>query len=386
MFYTAAQKYVKLLARDGVKLTVLPSHGSEENLARLSMPSPRVDLGFVQGGVTNVAGSNKLVSLGSVAYEPMMIFYPATQKVALLSDLAGKRLAIGETGSGTRALALTLLMTNGIVPGGVTTLLDVSSDEGVKQLLAGKVDAVFLMSDSVASATLRLVMRNPAYKLYDFTQAAGYLRRIPYLTKIELPQGAIDFGKNMPAQDVHLVGPTVELIARADLHPALSDLLLDAAKEIHGNSSLLQSRGEFPAALERDFPISADAARYYKTGKSYLYRRLPFWLAGLVTGVVVVFLPMIILLVPALRLIPAVFRFRVKFLLFRWYRELLVVERGLLGDAEPEKREEYLQRLNHIEATVKNLKVPASYADQFYGLRGHINFVREKLKDVQPRA
>lgn len=386
MFYRAAQKYATNLALDHVKLTILTSQGSEENLARLSKPVPHVDIGFVQGGVTNVVGSNKLVSLGSVAYEPMMIFYPAALKVTFLSDLAGKRIAVGPPGSGTRSLALILLGTNGITPGGATTLLDTGSDEAVTNLLQGKVDAVFVMSDSVSSQSLRQLTRNPAFKLYDFTQATGYTRRIPYLTKIEMPQGSMDFGKNIPAQDIHLVGPTVDLIVRADLHPALSDLLLDAAREIHGKPGLFQSRGEFPAAMEHDFPLSPDASRYYKTGKSFLYRRLPFWLAGLVTGVVVVFLPMTLLLIPALRMIPAVFRLRVKFLMFRWYRELLSVERALLSDTPPAEPRELLQRLDKIEATVKTLKVPASYADQFYGLRGHISFVRQKLTEAAARG
>ncbi len=69
-------------------------------------------------------------------------------------------------------------------------------------------------------------------------------------------------GGNLPARDLHSIGPTVQLIARESLHPALSDLLIEAAREVHGGSSLLQRAGEFPAPLESDFRISADAKRY----------------------------------------------------------------------------------------------------------------------------
>jgi hypothetical protein len=379
-FELNAEKYAKALAKEGVKLNILPSHGSEENLLRLSNPKSKVNVGFVQGGVTNLAGNRKLLSLGSISYEPLMVFVRASNSAVLLSDFAGKRLAIGPEGSGTRTLALTLLSANGIEPGGPTTLLDVDAEAAVKALQAGSVDAAFLMSDSVATQTIRQLIRDPAYKLFDFVQAAGYTRRIFYLNKFEIPEGSIDFGKNLPPRDVHLIGPTVELIAIADLHPALSDLLLEAAREVHGNASLLQQRGEFPAPAEHGFPISPDALRYYKSGKSFLYRRLPFWLAGLVERVVVLILPMALVLVPGLKLIPAIFRWRVKLLLFRWYRALLAVEKGLLVNITPEKRKELVHRLDHIDSTVARMKVPASFADQFYSLRGHIDFVREKLQ------
>ena len=383
IFEVNAQKYAKALARSGVKLKILPSRGSEENLARLSNPRSHVEVGFVQCGVTNALGVKKLVSLGSIAYEPLMIFYSSKLSLPLISDFAGKRLAIGSPGSGSRALALTLLATNGVTLGGATTALDVGSEEAVQALEAGKVDVVFLMSDSVASATLRKLLHDPAYKLFDFTQADGYTRRFSYLNKLEIPAGSVDFGKNLPAQTIHLIGPTVELIAGADIHPAMSDLLLDAAREIHGNASLLQKRGEFPAPLEHDITISADAIRYYKSGKSFLYRRLPFWMAGLVERVVVMIVPSLLVLIPGLKLIPAVLRLRVKLMLFRWYRELLAVERGLYGDLLPDKRKEMLAKLDFIEAAVKQVKVPATYADQFYGLRANICHVRERYHSAK---
>ena len=120
--------------------------------------------------------------------------------------------------------------------------------------------------------TLRTLVRSPDVQLYTFAQADAYVRRYAYLDRMELPEGSIDLGKNLPAQDVVLIGPTVELVARKGLHPALSDLLLEVAREVHGKTGLLQKRGEFPAPLEHEFTISDDATRYYKSGKGFLYR------------------------------------------------------------------------------------------------------------------
>ena len=248
-------------------------------------------------------------------------------------------------------------------------------------LLAGTVDAVFIMSDSVSTNTMRKVLRNPDFRIFDFVQSAAYTRRFPHLNRLEIPRGGIDFGKDLPARDIHLVGPTVELVAGAGLHPAISDLLLEAAKEVHSRPSLLQQKGEFPSSVEHEYKISPAANRYYKTGKSWLYRNLPFSVAGVVEGVIALIVPMAILLVPGLKLIPAVLRWRVKLILFRWYRALQAVERGLMGKVTPESFNELMSRLDQIEATVKSIKVPASFADQFYALRGHISYVRAKFQD-----
>jgi hypothetical protein len=204
------------------------------------------------------------------------------------------------------------------------------------------------------------------------------------LNKLELPKGSIDFGRNIPSQDVYLLAPTVELLARPDLHPALSDLLLEAAQEVHGGASLLKRKGEFPAPLEHDFPLSAEAGRYYKSGKSFLYRSLPFWLASLVNPILVAIVPVVVLLIPGMRAIPFVFRLRMKLRMYHWYRTLLALERDVIGSPSTTSREELLARLEQIEQGVNQMKVPASFADQFYALRGYIAFVRNQLLDHSP--
>ena len=389
-FSTNAAKYAAALARSGVRLKILSSEGSLENLKRLGDSNFQVDIGFVQGGVTNGANIQKLSSLGSIAYQPLLIFYRSETPVELLSGFSGQRLTIGPAGSGTHLLALTLLAANGIEPGSNTTLLELDAGEAAKALVDGKVDAVFLMGDSASSQVMRQLLRAPQIHLFDFTQADAYTRKITYLNKLVLPKGSIDFGKNLPNHDITLIGPTVELVARESLHPAMVDLLLDAARDIHGNPTLLQRRNEFPAPLEHDFKINPEAARYYRSGKSFLYRSLPFLLASIINRVLVAFVPMVLVLIPALRVIPVVYKWRTRLKIFRWYRALLVLERESSGPLTTDKRKEVMARLEHIEKSVNVMKVPASFADQFYGLRGHIDFVRDRVlaggNQVRPAA
>lgn len=259
-FHRNAEKYKKILARDGVTLTVLPSDGSPENLKKLIAPQSGVDVGFVLGGEVKEAKVTALMSLGSVNYQPLLIFYQGPVR-QLLSDFKGARLDIGVQGSGTRALALELLKANGIEPNSESSFIEVDAKDPEKNLKENAIDAIFLMGDSTSSELLRTLLRSPEIHLFDVTQADAYVRRIGYLNKLVLPKGSLDFGKNIPADDLNLIAPTVELIARDSLHPALSDLLLEAAREVHSGPGLFRKRGEFPVPLEHEFHLSPDAAR-----------------------------------------------------------------------------------------------------------------------------
>jgi TRAP-type uncharacterized transport system substrate-binding protein len=382
MFQRNSEKYAKILARNGVKLKILKSEGSLQNLERLDNPSFRVDVGFVQTGVAKGKNTDNLVSLGSISYEPLLIFYRGSKPINILSQFEGKRLAVGEDGTGTQVLALNLLAMNGIKPGGKTQLFEMDDEEAEKELLAGEIDAAFMMSDSASTKTMRELMRKPGIRIFDFSQADAYVRRIHYLNKIVLPKGSFDLGKNVPERDINLLSPTVELIARSNLHPALSDLLLEAATEVHSRPSFANKRGEFPALLEHEYQISTDAARYYKSGKSFFYKYFPFWLATIINRILVVLVPMLLILIPGLKSIPSIYRWRIRLRILRWYRALLVLEEEISTQTTPEKCKELIDRLNQIEQTVNKLKIPASFADQFYSLRSHISIVRERLKNI----
>jgi hypothetical protein len=170
------------------------------------------------------------------------------------------------------------------------------------------------------------------------------------------------------------------LIARDDLHPALSDFLIDAVKQVHGNAGFFKKRGEFPVLLEHEFKISPDATRYYASGKSYLYRTFPFWLARLINRAVLAIVPVILVLIPGLKIVPGIYRWRMQGRIYRWYRELLELERNAFeGNLDASARDALLQKLQSIEESVKTIRVPATFADLFYGLREHIVFVRERL-------
>ena len=313
-----AERYKKIIEGYGVKVEVLPSRGALENLQKLADPKNKIDVGFVQGGLSDGIDTGRLVSLGSVFAQPLMIYAHSDQPLETLGALAGRRLAVGPEGSGTRVLALKLLKANDI-EGPPTELLDMSGDDAARALLAGAIDAAFLMGDSATPQVMRSLRGVPGIELTTFRQADAYLRKFRFLSKLTLPEGAMDLAKNYPPRTLQLVGPTVELVAKQDLHPALSDLLIRAAREVHGGAGMFRNAGEYPAPLARDFRISADAERYYKSGEPFLYKTLPFWLASLIDRLLVLLLPLLVVLLPASRIVPWLYRWRVRSRIYRWY-------------------------------------------------------------------
>ena len=287
-----------------------------------------MDVGFVQGGLADGTDTSRLMSLGSLFAQPLMIYCRSDRPIDLLSELKGKRLAIGPEGSGARVLALKILKANEM-DGAPTVLLDLSGAEAARALIAGHIDAAFLMGDAATPEVMRSLRGLPGIELLTFRQADGYLRKFRFLSKLTLPEGAMDLGKNYPPRTLELIGPTVELVARRDLHPALSDLLISAAREVHGGPGLFRNAGEYPAPLARDFPISPDAERYYKSGEQFLYKRLPFWLASLVDRLLVVLLPLLVVIIPATRIAPALYRWRVRSRIYRWYGALMAIEHDI---------------------------------------------------------
>jgi len=378
-YRTNAEKYKKIIEHHGVKVEILPSRGSLDNLQKLANPSEKVDVAFVQGGLTEGIDISHLVSLGSVFAQPLMVYYRNPEPVEILTQLRGKRLAIGPEGSGTRALSLAILKANEM-DGPPTVFLPLGGEEAAKALVDGNVDAVFLMGDSATPQVMRSLRSAPGVELMSFRQADGYVRRLKFLTKLVVPEGAMDLGKDYPPRVTQMVGPTVELVARRDLHPALSDLLIGAAREVHGGPGMFRAAGEFPNAVERDFPISDDAERFYKSGGHFLYQHLPFWLASLLDRLLVVVLPLLVLIVPATRLAPSIYRWRVRSRIYRWYGALMAIEHDMQASPTAEQRAEIVGRLDEIDHAVNEIRTPLSFADQLYVLREHVSWVRHRLE------
>jgi TRAP-type uncharacterized transport system substrate-binding protein len=379
IFQATAERYRTILARQGVELLIVSTEGSLDNVRRLADDNSTVDVALVQGGLAGSVKPESVMSLGSVSYSPINVFYRSKQPIERLSQLAGKTIAIGRQGSGTRAIADAFLAANGIDAKGRTKLVPLEGKDAADALVAGKVDAVFLTGDSTSGADMLTLVRTRGVRLFDFVQADAYVRRFNYLNRIEMPPGSFDLGTNDPPKALTLVATTVELLARPDLHPAISDMLIEAARQVHGRASMLQNAGEFPAPLEHEYPLSDDAKRYYKSGKGFVYQHLPFWIASLVDRTVILLLPLLVVVLPGLKLVPMIYTWRVRDRLYKRYGELIAIERAAFEHKSPEERAKLVQQLDEFESRLIRLKLPAWLSNELYVLRMHIDFVRTQL-------
>jgi len=377
-FENNAKKYAELIAKHGIKVKIVTTDGSEENLDLLQKENGTIDVGFVQAGLVDEDETHGIMSLGTMYVQPFMVFYRGRADIDHLTELKGKKIAIGPEGSGTNTLSLKLLKENGMTATDVT-LLEIDGDDAIDAFRKKKVDAIFTTSELTRTQTMRELMRLPDVHLMNFLQADGYLRHLPYLSRLTAPKGSFDLGMDIPKQDIQLVGTPVELIARSNLHPAISDLLLEAAHKVHGKPGMFRKPKEFPDAVEHIIPLSEEASRYYTSGSPLEYRRLPFWLASLVDRILIVLVPSLIVLIPLSRAIPPLYRWRIRSRIYRWYGILIRIERQMQLNQTPEQLEELHQRLVEVENSVDNLHLPIAFADQLYVLREHINMVRMRF-------
>ena len=377
-YHMFALRYREILARDGVRVELRPSAGSQENVSRLLDDKSDVEVGFLQGGSAFSTNAPDLVSLGSIYYEPLWVFYRGPE-IHDFGALQGRKLAIGPEESGTRALALQLLAVNAAVMP-PTMLLPESGQHAADLLLKGRLDALFLVGPPESPLVEQLISA-PGIRLLSLDRAEAYTRRFPSLTRLTLPQGVFDFVKNVPARDVTLISPTANLLAVDGLHPALAYLLMRAASEVHGGAGLLHKAGEFPAPLNSEFPLSAEATRYYKSGPPFLQRYLPYWAAVLVDRLWLTLLPVLALLVPLGRIVPAVWRWRARSRIYRWYAKLKEVELNLDEQSPAEKLTELLTQLNQIESAVNRINTPLAYTDNLFAFRQNVNLVRQRVRD-----
>ncbi len=386
-YYQFAQRYAAILARSGVTLEVRASAGSLENIERLE--SGEADVGFVQGGViappedTDAEQTGDLYSLGSVFYEPVWVFYRGNKPLTRLTELHGKRIAIGQEGSGIRQLAQRLLEANEMQ--GAGTLLPLAGLDAAEELQQGRIDAAFIIA-AESAPVVQVLLRSPGVRLMSFAQANAYQRRFPFLTRLTLPQGVADLVRDYPPEDVRVLAPTANLVVRGDLHPALQALLLQAASEVHGQSGFFQSAGEFPSYMDPLLPLSPEAARYFKSGPPFLQRYLPFWLAVLIDRMIVLLVPVIALLIPLLRIAPALYSWRVRSKVFRCYGELRFLEDDIRHRFDAARLTDYRRRLDALDEEASELHIPLGFTDLIYTLREHVNLVRNILDKQEQQA
>ena len=388
-----AKRYLPLLKAQGVTVELRPTQGSSENLALLRDARSGVHAAFVQGGAVAApaagAPDRRVESLGSMAVEPLWLFYREDSAQRLkrntppdnLAQLMGWRIDTGPEGGGSGPLFRQLWAEHGLPPQDLQRGSG-AAVHGVVALVQGKVDALALVSAADAPL-VQYLLRTPGVRLFDFVQAEAYARRFPFLRPLRLPRGVVDLATDQPAQDVQLVATTATLAARADLHPALVQLLLQAAHAAHGKAGWFNRAGDFPQAGSGDeLPLAPEADRYYRSGPPWLQHYLPFWLANFVDRMWIVLLPLLAAMLPLSRIVPPLVTLRLRSRVYRWYAHLRAVEQAL--DKPGADLAGLRAQIESLDTQTEHIGVPLSFTNELYDLRGHIHLVRKRILSRLP--
>ena len=386
-----ALKYQSYLKANGVTLRLLPSSGSVENLARLNSGT---SIGFVQSGLgtltldpTSSTDEPPLQSLGVLGYEPVWMFTTSSE-LALgmrkgMAALRGKKVGVGAPGSGTRKVALELLDGYGVNASN-STLTTSAGVSAANELLARTLDAVILIG-APQSPAVQLLLGRTDVQLVSIDNAEGLTRRLPYLSLVTLKAGSVNPQLDLPARDMTLLTTTANLVIRNDLHPALAYLLLEAAKEVHKSATLLNRPGEFPNPRGTDFPLADEAQRYFKDGRPFLQRYLPYWAANALQRLLLILVPLLAIAIPVVKTIPQLIDYRESNRLYKRYRDLLDIELKLRSDPHGGANAAHvLAKLDQIDHDITNAKFSLDFTDRVYTLRQHVDYVRAQLTAPAP--
>jgi TRAP-type uncharacterized transport system substrate-binding protein len=377
-YYEFGKRYQAELAAAKVRVRLKPTAGSLENLKLLNDPRSGVNVALIQGGTVKADDSSELESLGTVFYEPLWRFQRRDVPGEGFDSLRGLKVSIGPEDSGTRALALELAKRTGI-DRQVGELLALAPRAAHEKLLAGDIDVAFMVASWEAPEVQRLLAEE-RIGLSGYPQADAYVALYPFLNKVVVPRGARDLAKDQPPTDVVLIAAKGSLVVRKDLHPAIQLLLLGAAAQIHSGPGIFRHANEFPAAEAVDLPLSDEAVRFYKSGPPFLHNYLPFWMAELIGKLIILLIPIVGVLYPMTRFLPALYDWTMRRKISRLYGELRFLEDKLETLGSEAGAGEMAAQLKRLEQQASHLRMPVAYASMLYILRNHINLVRSGLK------
>jgi TRAP-type uncharacterized transport system substrate-binding protein len=369
--------YREKFARANVELNLRETKGALENLQLLKDPNSGVQIAFMTGGVSDGEQSPGLLSLGTIDYLVVWIFYNSDEPLEQFSQLQGKRIAVGPVGSGTRYTAEKILGKAGISSENAT-LMPFAGNRAAAALNESKVDVAVILGGPEVPA-VQALLQNPHVRLMSFPRAEAFTRIFPNLVQLELPQGVFDISGNIPPADITLIATTNRVLVRSDLHPAFVNLLLETMQQVHGRAGIFQRAGEFPRPTDTDYPVAASAIDFYKNGPSFLERHLPLWLTIHAQRAIALLVTFIAVGVPLLHYLPIFYKWNMRHRLLYWYRQLKSLEASIDTDPSEKNLVDRQAEVERIETAVSRTRFPLSLTNQLYDLRGHIDIVRRRL-------
>ena len=369
------ERYRARFARAGIELNVRATDGALENFRLLRDPKSNVQIAFTTGGISNRTQSPELLSMGLISNVPFWIFYPSSESLDSLSQLKGKRIAVGPEGSGARYVAERIL-SRANIDAKTATLLPLAGNGAVETLKDGTADVALLVGGSDAPS-IESLLNNPNVRLMNFSLADAFTRVFPDLVRLVLPKGVVQVDPPNPPDDITLVGTTAKVLVRDDLHPAIIQLLAQTLKEEHSGAGLFQRNGEFPATDDPEYTMSSVAVEYYRNGPSLLAKYLPLWRTTYVQRTIAFLVAALAIVFPVFGFAPRLYEWFVRQRFRQFYQRLRAVENTIQAGLTVAKAEALEAELDDIERSTST--VPMRQSDLYFMLRYHLDRTRARL-------
>jgi len=376
-YHKTALKYKKLLEAEKVKVNIINTAGSIENIQLLK--DKKVDIAFLQNGTLDNKNAKNIKSLASIYYEPLWVFYKNEGfNVDYLIQFYGKKISIGEIGSGTRDLGLDILTDNGINPNN-TQILDYSNSDAKNKLLKGDIDVMFVVS-SHESTIVRELLSSPDINVFSFKRARAYSQKYTFLEDLTLYEGTLDLYKNLPDQNINLLSTTANLVVNESFPEELKRLFLKKIIEIHNKKDLFSNARYFPNTLNMKVELDEEAKRYFENGDTILEKLFPYWIASNIDRLKILLIPLITLLFPLFKGFFPLYNWSMRSKIYRWYDEVKAIDKEL-ENIDKTKYQEELEKLEKLRIEISNeTKVPLSFMGEYYNLQLHLDHVKNKIE------
>lgn len=197
--------------------------------------------------------------------------------------------------------------------------------------------------------------------------------------------GVIDLGRNHPAQSIELLATSNAVLVRKNLHPDLVQEFVRILQQEHSGPGLLHKAGQFPTAIDPEYPMSEAAQRYYRQGPSLLQRLLSYWLTTHAERLLTL-LAAVAALFPFFSYGPRIYRWYLKERMRSLYKRLRAVESRLPSQPAEAERQDMAAELDSLIHAARELKVPVRHSDLFFELQGDIQLVRRRLRELDAPA
>ena len=377
-YHDSALRYQAILARDDITLKILETPGSVANAASLTS-ADGADIALIQGGVPLTDG---IVGLASIRVEPLWIF-AREGATSDPHDWASLRISAGAEGSGTRLIAdrvAAITSASALLREGAEPLGGAAAAEA---LLAGETDVALFVAPAEAPY-LQSLQTDTRLQILSLAHREAIALRLPGARLVNMPSGILDYSRPQPPTDLELIALVTRLVARDDVHPALVNRLIHAVLEVHTGGDVLPADRQYPSGLDLGIPIDAYAQQLFDQGFSPLERFLPYWIVAQLNRVLLVLVPAIILLLPLMRMLPALYGAILNRRVYRHYTRVHEIDESLVnhgGSMDETTLRELRAELDAIERKLLRANLPNTYRKQAYTLLHHLDYVRKRSDD-----